>query len=171
MEREIEYNLVRKIAWSYHKTTGVDYEDLYQQACFLYLDAMDRYKDHYQTKFTTFAWIHMRNQLADYVNGIYNSQDYLLEDSVPEEGDVDDLLSGEQPTPESALAFAESLDGLDPEAKAICNLVFSRPSEFAQLGRQQGRGVVKKTMRADGWTWNRIWHGFRQVKSLVNQPA
>jgi RNA polymerase sigma factor (sigma-70 family) len=170
MAEEIQYNLVRKIAWSFHRTTGWDYDDLYQQGCVLYLEAMSRYDPSSGTKFTTFAWIHMRNQLSDYVYPGRNP-DCSLEDSVGEEHDVHEILEGNLPDPEHVTEFAQEVMALSPAGQRICDLLFSNPDKFARMGAQAGRGEVKARLREAGLSWNQIWDGFRQVKGLANQRA
>ena len=36
-------NLIRKIAWSFHKTTGLDWDELFQEATLSYLKALKTY--------------------------------------------------------------------------------------------------------------------------------
>lgn len=60
-------NLIRKIAWSFFYTTGLEYEDLFSEACLAYCECVKKY-DKNKSKITTFAHIHIRNHLINYIN-------------------------------------------------------------------------------------------------------
>ena len=50
MTQEIEFNLIRKISWSFHYTTGVDYDELYAEASLAYCEAMNDWSPERGTK-------------------------------------------------------------------------------------------------------------------------
>lgn len=61
-------NLIRSIAWSYHKTTGLPYEDLYSEASLGYCEALNKYKPTHNCKLTSYAYRLMKNKLTNFVN-------------------------------------------------------------------------------------------------------
>lgn len=58
--------LIREIAWSFHKTTGIDWGDLFQEAALAYLEAYPKY-DSTKGKVTTYMWHVMNSRLVDFI--------------------------------------------------------------------------------------------------------
>jgi len=58
-------NLLRKIAWTFHKSTGLDWDELFQEASLSYLKALKTY-DPEKGKITTYIWCHVMSDLKDY---------------------------------------------------------------------------------------------------------
>jgi len=177
-QQTLQIDMARKLAWSFSRTTGLEFEDLFQEACLAYMWALnDERYDPSKSKFTSFAYMKMRNWLSDYAESQYRARDLNLEGMLAESSEEDsafaleDLLPSDEAGPEHALAFAEELGELSPEAKEICRMVMEEPSEYAQLGKRAGRGRVKDELRAKGWTWDRIWDGLRQAKAFANGLA
>lgn len=59
-------NLIRKTAWSFHKTTGLDFEDLFQEACYAYFKAL-RSHDESKGMKSTLVVTAMQNHLKNYI--------------------------------------------------------------------------------------------------------
>lgn len=65
-ERMENINLIRKVAWSFHETTGLDWDDLFQEAALAYLEAMKTY-DSRKGKVSTYAWNCIVSRLRNYL--------------------------------------------------------------------------------------------------------
>ena len=61
-----DINLIRKIAWSFHKSTGLDWDDLFQEAAIAYLEAMKTYNKR-KGKITTHVWCCITSRLKNYL--------------------------------------------------------------------------------------------------------
>ena len=59
-------NLIRKVAWSFFVTTGLDWEDLFQEAAYAYCVGMQDY-DPEKGKISTHVWHCMTNHLRNYI--------------------------------------------------------------------------------------------------------
>ncbi len=61
-----DIDLVRKIVWSFHSTTQLDWDDLFQEASLAYLEAL-RTHDPKKGKITTYLWCVISNTLKNYI--------------------------------------------------------------------------------------------------------
>jgi len=59
-------NLLRKIAWSFHQSTGLDWDDLFQEAYIAYDKALRTY-DPTRGKITTHVWYCVHSHLKNYL--------------------------------------------------------------------------------------------------------
>jgi len=59
-------NLIRKVAWSFHQTTGIPYEDLFSEACLAYCQSVSQYTRERKIKRVTWSFIFMKRKLIDY---------------------------------------------------------------------------------------------------------
>lgn len=59
-------NLLRKIAWSFHQTSKLDFDDLFQEAYLAYDKALKNY-DPDKGKLTTFIWYCIHSHLKNYL--------------------------------------------------------------------------------------------------------
>lgn len=59
-------DLIRKIAWSFHNTTGLDWDDLFQEAAYAYCVGMQTY-DAEKSKISTHMWHCITNHLRNYI--------------------------------------------------------------------------------------------------------
>jgi DNA-directed RNA polymerase specialized sigma24 family protein len=58
-------NLIRKLVWSFHRTTGLDWDDLFQEAALAYYEGEHNY-DPMRGEKTTFMWCLIVSRLTDY---------------------------------------------------------------------------------------------------------
>jgi len=59
-------NLIRKLAWSFHHSTGLDWDDLFQEAALAYLEGMNTY-DPDKGALSTHMWHVITSRLKNYV--------------------------------------------------------------------------------------------------------
>ena len=158
----MEINLVRKIAWSFHRTTGIEFDDLFSEACIAYLQAEEQFIANGKGKKTTFLYQAMRNHL---------SWKYGTNKSV-QEIQPDDFFEPSYPrTPLDDVEFKDQIEHLPKEARTICSMILSSPDEYTELAINEVRGVLRQQLREKGWTWSQIWKGFREVKMFLNSTA
>ena len=60
-------NLIRKIAWSFHNSTGIDWDDLFQEAAYHYLRALKSYDPSKKVSLSTYVWNFVKNELILYI--------------------------------------------------------------------------------------------------------
>jgi len=59
-------NLIRKIAWSFYNTTGIDWQELFSQASLAYCEAISSYNPK-KGKITTYLWSCMKSELLNFI--------------------------------------------------------------------------------------------------------
>lgn len=60
-----DINLIRKVAWSFHQTTKLDWDDLFQESAIAYLEALQTYNKK-KGQLSTYAWHCMVSRLRNY---------------------------------------------------------------------------------------------------------
>jgi RNA polymerase sigma factor (sigma-70 family) len=59
-------DLIRKIAWYFHKRTGIDWDDLFQEAALIYLEKLEDY-DPSKGKLSTYMWHVISSHLKNFI--------------------------------------------------------------------------------------------------------
>lgn len=157
MSNEVQINLIRRIAWSYTNTTGLDIDDLFSVAAIGYVEALNTYNPE-KSNFSTWAWIKMSNELNN----------FLLKES---KQDQDNAVSKEPINPEQEFSFKETIQSLSQEAQQVCKMIFDSPAEYISHTPKLSRGKIKDELRKKGWSWNSIWRSFKEIKSVLNETA
>lgn len=163
-------NLIRRAAWSFHRTTNVDYDELFSEASLAYmvcLERKDRAYDPSKSSFNTWAYQCMTLWLITYCNKLKAN---------PETDDLDamleqEILAGNECSPEQIVEFHSELNTLSDEAKAVCKAIFESPMEFLSHAPKLSRGKVKEYLREQGWSWSSIWKTFSEIKLFLNKTA
>ena len=150
-----DLNLIRKIAWSYTKTTGMEFEELFSVAALGYTKALNSF-DSSRSCFSTWVWINMSRELND----------FLLKESKK-----DNIPNKESINPEQEVSFKESIQSLSQEAQQICKMIFNSPAEYVSHAPKLSRGKIKDELREEGWSWSQIWKSFREIKSVLNKTV
>ena len=162
----MELNLIRKIAWSYNKTTKINFDDLFSEACIGYLEGQKRYDPSKGTKETTFLWDIMKSHLNSIIPNYQKfpkTEVNQMEPCSP----LDLLLTKEKWDKQSVWKGS-----LSKEARMICKMIFESPHEFLVLNAPKlSRGAVKDRLREMGWSWEKIWSGFREIKNNLSQTG
>ena len=146
-------NLIHKIAWSFHKSTGMDVDDLIQEASLIYLEAIKTY-DPSKGKLSTYIWKVTKNHLQYFVTYQNKWNDKTI--SI-EEVDID------KPVSRYSL-----FDSLTREAKDIVDVVLSAPAEFDSLIPAKARKRVINKLRGKHWNMVKIAQGMEELKAVLN---
>lgn len=164
---EERLGMIRKIVWSYVRTNpGLEFDDLFSEACVAYLEATASYDIKYNTKKTTFTYHVITNRL----NTVIKRE--TLRSSKEEEAGRIFWISPHNPTPEEELIaeenWLEMLMKLSPEARALCVLLTEGQMEkYLPTDKpKQCRGIIIKELREKGWKWADIWASFKEIKQI-----
>lgn len=84
-----EFNIIGKIAKSFHKTTGLDYDDLYSEGLLAYCLCAHKYEKKYGAK-NTFLYHVINNHLKNYIDKNYTRQIHTVSFSVLKNFDFPD---------------------------------------------------------------------------------
>lgn len=145
-------NLVRKLAWSFHRTTGIDWSELFSEACMAYLEAMQSYDSSKGAK-TTWAYHGIRGQLI-----IFCKQERRfkhpegIEDWYSYSDDFEELFSVEKK--------------LSPITKEIVEMVLHDPKRYAIYPPLKAVGKIRQDLRdVKKWTWPKVEEGMRTLRA------
>lgn len=156
-------SLLRKIAWSFHKTTGLNWDDLFSEAIEGYFHAMEHY-DPKKSRITTFVTIYVTNSLLNYIKKQKEINDPIT--SIDAEEFY--FLPSNEPSP-----FWELLT---KDAQKIADLICKYSQYFVCLNSEQAEQRVIQLMTHPklGWTMKRTLAGLKELKqacgsSIVNE--
>ena len=166
-DEQMELNIVRKVVWSYTRSAGLDFEDfdeLCSEAYLAYLEAAPFY-DPARGKKSTFIWTVVRN----HINSLLK-----VKKEVPVDKEAIDMLIEERDEfdPEQVVLAEESwrelFESLSPEAKMICLLVLNDGGIYLNTDKpREARGIIARELKARGWSENKIWATFREIKQTL----
>jgi RNA polymerase sigma factor (sigma-70 family) len=151
-------NLVRKLAWSFHYSTGVDWNDLFQEASLAYYNALETY-DPERGKITTHAWYCITNHLKNYLK---EQEDYKCRKHEGELSSIEDSVLNQHPA-QIASDFWESLT---EDAKQIAEIILASSKKFVVLPPEQVEERVKNLaeFKLRNWSKYRIQNGIDELK-------
>lgn len=153
MKKVENINLIRKIAWSFAGTTGIDFEDLFSEATVSYYEALNDY-DESKGKLSVWCWLRMRNNLINYIKQEKNETIFNTEENPPTYTQKPDL-------------FFVLLDEFDSRANHIIDKILCNPHKYLANPPKLSRGVIRDELRNEGWKWKDIWDTFRSIKVVL----
>lgn len=160
MKLEFEnVDLVRKIAWSFHKTTGLNFDDLMHEAVGVYCEAIHNYKPNQGQKFTTFAWMLIQNALVNYAK----KQQKINTHSSEFELETLECAYCD----ESAFYTSNFFESLSKEAQEIVDLVLTFPDIFVKDHPKMTKQHIKKMLQNRGWEKEKIRYAFNNIKNAL----
>ena len=149
----------QKIAWSFHRTTGIEWEELYSEAVIAYLEAISIF-DPAKGKLTTLTYEQIRNRLCTFCR-----KQNALESRLAKGEPIPQTHSQDHASVFRTAVFHEMMDGSD-STKKIFELIMKNPHKYMKWG---GRGEIKKQLRKLGWTWREIWAGISEMKEALKR--
>ena len=156
-------NIVRKVVWSYTRSTGLDFDELCSEAYLAYLEAAPSY-DPAKGKKSTFIW----NVVRNHINSLLKAKK-----EVPVDKEAIDMLIEERDEldPEQVVLAEESwrelFESLSPDAKMICLLMNNGEVYLNTDKPREARGIIARELKARGWSENKIWATFREIKQTL----
>jgi RNA polymerase sigma factor (sigma-70 family) len=150
-------NLIRRITWSFHKTTGLNWDDLFSEAVEGYYNAMDHY-DPTKAGITTFVTIYVTNHMLNYIK----KQKEINTPMFSIDAEEFTYLQSFEPAP-----FWESLS---EDAQKIAEIICKYSQHFVCLNSDQVDQRVLQIMTHPklGWTDERTFIGLKDLKQACN---
>ena len=143
-------DMIRSLAWSFHRNSKIEYNDLFSEGCLRYCETSKQY-DPEKGKFGTYIYRAVANRMIDYVK----QEQKFRYNELEEYGiSVEDTTWCIQP----------SEDILEVLASAI-----NMTKDLAQIPPKLARGEVYRSLREKNWSWPRIWKAMRDTKENLNQ--
>lgn len=154
-------DMMRRIAWSFHRTTGLPFDDLFSNACVTFVRYKDRC-DSKKGKASTLLWNAIKQDLICYC------EEQQRKAFTVNGEDLEPLLPAPY-GPEEDLSFKETLDSLSDEAKQVVEMIFASPQEFLEAGAKVTS--VKNKLREQNWSWPKIGRTIREIKMTLNEAV
>ena len=139
--------LIQKIAWSFHLTTGLDFEELVSEGIVAYATGMEDY-DPKKGALTTFMWHHISNKLKEYVK----KEKKFAEGRVS----IEDIDIPSDSTP--------LFERLTPEAQEIARIVLSQSRHCVVAPRESVYSSISHILHGMGWQDRKIDKGFYDIQ-------
>ena len=152
-----------KLAGSFARTTGMDFDDLLQEARIAYLraDGVAGGNDPHKSAFITFAtWAVYRS--------LCSAADYDRRKAPPHEELFEWTAFDGAPSPEDAAIFRELLRQLPEDARTMVDLVLSDAGEFLGLSPSGARRALRGAL---GWPAERVNAAFAVVSRMLRGPV
>jgi len=161
---QMELNIVRKVVWSYARSTGLDFDELCSEAYLAYLEAAPSYDPSIGKK-TTFIWRVVQNHINNLLKK--NAKEIATDKEA-----METLLEGrEELGPEQIIiaeeCWEELFNSLSPEAKMIFFLLNSSEVYINTDKPREARGIIARELKAWGWGESKIWATFRELKQTL----
>lgn len=175
-----EMKVINSMAWSFHRTTGIDLDELRGEAGVAFAEARERL-DESRGALSTLAYHRMRARLTDVVRRDVRRHDVFADMDFEYLRDVDDaetrLEAGRIPaamddystsvTPERITEFRDRLRSSSVDVQTLARLVFRSPQEYLALANRGAKEKIRKTLRKKGWSWPRIWSALHEMRELL----
>lgn len=146
-------NLIRKIAWSFHKTSGIDVDDLFQEASLAYLESMKTYQPN-KGKLSTYVWICINNHLKNFLKKETRFQMHIVNNEIINENT-------------HSITYNTFLETLSNEARQITDIIFQNKM-ICQLPRKTVQQRLANFLsNKHKFSYKKIWTGFRDIELAV----
>ena len=153
-------NMIYKKSLSFHRTTGLRFEDLLSESNGLFMKAIKTFDEKKKAKFSSWLWIILTNGLNSY------SKKTDLPNQDPDTFILVDFKKERDPV--ACLILKEKIENLSESAKEVASILLSCPVEILELSGLETpkkiRSKIKQYLRNDGWTWEMIYNSFREIK-------
>ncbi len=167
---EDNLGLIRKIVWSYVKgNPGLEFDDLFQEACVAYLEAQSKY-DPSRGKESTFYWWVVNNRLRT----LLSKNNKRVTKEITTDDDFDFSLLPSHPSAEQdamrieeEAAWEAAMANLSPEAQYIKELAIRGEEHLVIRYPQRCKKQIANTLIEQGWKWNWVWRGFKEIKAAM----
>lgn len=154
-------NLIRSIAWNFHRTTGIQWQELFSEACLAYCESLKSYNPK-KSASTTWAYHAMKNALINFCKREsehrtpYGVEEWFESSSLP------------------AYEFFEDLSLLSEDTQKIIRMVRKNPRRYVNRKVNTPRkslGRIKRDLREQKkWSWPRIWRAMYMLRVELIHP-
>lgn len=162
-------NFINRIAWDIQKKCpDVPFEELRAEGCLLLCSKLPKW-DPSKGALSTFLYHQISGGLKDYVK----KWNRITTFDISVETEYSALFSFSPTSPEKTFQFKEAVNTLSEEGKTIVDLVtelietshvYFTASSFTS---KEVRGKLYRKLKKQGWSWPRIWEGFKEVRLML----
>jgi len=154
--------LLHKLSHLYANRCGRPEKDVFQQACYLFMQATEGFIPERGVKFVTYLYPCVQNGLIDW--GKKN-------DLPPDPVTIPDQMAL-TPTPDKALMMKEWIEDLSDECREVAMIILNGPAEVLDIPLTAGKKIIMGALRrhlreTKDWSWPHIWNVLRETKRSV----
>lgn len=142
--------LIKKIAWSFHLSTGLELDDLISQACLAYLEGIDEWNPK-RARHTTFMWYVLHSSLKNYIKKQLEYRSFFTHENI-----------------ELMIETIPYFEELSPDALTIAEIIIKRPRTFASISKENVIKRIHSTLKRRGWNTNKINGGLHDLHLTFN---
>ena len=167
---------LHSIAWNFNRSTGIPEEDLFAEACLIFVKIFPKY-DSEKSSLSTFIHICITNKLkrfcmkqAKTVKTCSYDADLIASDNEDENifNESEGYLSSDmQYYIDSLVAIGPEIEHLPKKAKSICQMIFDSPQEFLDCS-EGSLTYLQNKLRSMGWKWRDIWVSFQEIRQMLH---
>ena len=147
-------NLIRKIAWSFHRTTGLDWDDLFQEAAYHYLRALKTYDPDKGVYLSTYVWNFVSNELKNYIKKEKEAHEPL------------DRLEVARSLTHAPDPYWERLSD---EARNAAEDILDHPEQYSCLDPLNARLLLRYRLLQSNWPISQVREAVRDLKSAYSK--
>ena len=151
----VELNLLRSIAWKFYHKYGIEFEELFSEACLAYTRARPSYKAG-KSQLSTFITTVVVNHLISWSLRIIK-RTRVDTNEVP-------LDIADWRMPDAAILFKAQVQALHRHAKQICQMIIENPDTYEEMSK----GDLYKHLRKLGWEHTKITKSFNEIKTALH---
>ena len=140
---------LRKIAWSYHYTTGEDVDDLFSEACLCFLETIPKWAPE-KGRVSTFMWKPVHNHLRNFLQVQKKYRGPLQE------------ITRKVDVPVNNKPYFENLT---IQSTPIAEILLKTPQRFIYLSQADAIRKVSRIMQANGISAIRIRQGIKHLQN------
>jgi hypothetical protein len=154
--------LIKKISWSWHKTTGIELETLIAEANLAFAECQNNHNPK-RGKFSTLLY----HAIESHFKNIITKQHIQRYDGV--EISMEDIALTSKYNQEKECILRDTISKLSKEAREIISIVFDAPADLiAMLPKPRlNKHRLTKYLRLKGWKIPAILRTFNEIKKAL----
>lgn len=157
----IQYEkLLHKWAHSYRRTTGIEEEELFSEACLAYVNAIKTFDPSKGVQMSTWISRCVKNKLNDFIAEAYRKEVTLFEEEKMDTFSAPDEFH-------RLFSLDDIYTQLSSNAKFICGMIVDKQVDLTEVPPKMARGIIQRELRDLGWFWSDIWETFKELKNVL----
>lgn len=144
-------NLIRKICHSFSQSSGIEYSELFSEACLCYYETKGKFKKEKGVKRSTWIYTVISNHLINFINR-EKKHGIRLENDIP--ADIREVV----------IEYEKEFSEL---SQKLAKIIFEYEDIFTfDKSPKFNRGLLVMVLREEyNWSWPLIWKAMSNIKN------
>jgi RNA polymerase sigma factor (sigma-70 family) len=157
--------LIKKIAWSFSTSTGLEFDDLFQEAALAYCEARESFNSN-NTKTSTYMWWKISNHLKDYLKTQEEFKCKRQQVKTHQEAlkMKRQYFSIEEINVDSPFYYNPLFERLSKDAQRIADVIIENPQLFDSISPDETIMRVAEMLEEKGIKMSQIWIGIKDLR-------